>query len=253
MCILAWHWQPGADTELLLVANRDEFYARPAENLRLWQGRQVLAGRDLQAGGTWMGLARTRRFAALTNYRSAQLPASDAPSRGALVSDFLQSRMSAVAYLEHLAPLSQHFNPFNLLVWDGIRLLGLEGRSGQVVDMAPGWGAVSNADFHTPWPKVLRLQASLQAAFHASRCEDGDLLQLLADSTPAPDAQLPHTGIALDMERALSSIFIRTPHYGTRASSVLKVSGHSARFTEQTYGPLGPGVRSSASMVFAAN
>lgn len=252
MCILAWHWQPGAATELLLVANRDEFYARPTESLRLWPGGQVLAGRDLQAGGTWMGVSRTRRFAALTNYRSGLAPAPEAASRGTLVSEFLHTDITARDYLAQLAPRSHLYNPFNLLVWDGWQLLGLEGRHGRIVQMAPGWGAVSNADFHTPWPKLLRLQSSLQGAVQATRCEDADLLQLLADSTPAPEADLPDTGIAPAMERALSSIFIRTPAYGTRASSVVKVSGHSARFTEQTHGAQGPGACSTASLVFAS-
>lgn len=253
MCILAWHWQPETDTELLLVANRDEFYTRPTDSLRLWPGGQVLAGRDLQAGGTWMGVSRTRRFAALTNYRSAQAPAPDAISRGTLVSDFLQNRMSAAAYLAQLAPVSQRYNPFNLLVWDGIQLLGLEGRHGRIVQLQPGWGAVSNADFHTPWPKVVRLQGGLQDACHGARCEDADLLQLLADTAPAPVADLPRTGVPSAMEQALSSIFVCTPDYGTRASSVLRVSGHSTRFTEQIHGPSGPGTQSTASMLFATD
>lgn len=253
MCILAWHWQPGAETELLLVANRDEFYQRPARPLHLWEQGNILAGQDLQAGGTWLGVARGRRLAALTNYRSAAAVQPDAPSRGHLVQGFLTSNACASDYLQQLLPQCANYNPFNLLVWDGVQLLGLESRHGQIVRMEPGWGAVSNADFHTPWPKVVRLQSGLQAAFHAPRGEDSDLLQLLADRTPPPDERLPRTGLPLAMERALSSIFIQTPLYGTRASSVLRVSGHSIRFTEQTHGPEGPGAYSSTSMVFATN
>lgn len=251
MCILAWHWQPGAATELLLIGNRDEAYARPTQSLHLWAGGQILAGRDLQAGGTWMGVARSRRFAALTNYRSAATPRTDVASRGTLVSDFLLGTESAADYLAHLAPRSSAYNPFNLLLWDGQTLLGLEGRHSRVVTLQPGWGAVSNADFDTPWPKVRRLLSGLRSAVHALRSDDEALLELLADTTPAPEAELPSTGMAPAVERALSPIFIHTPHYGTRTSSVLRVGRDSTRWCEQTHPPSAAGRRTSASLVFS--
>lgn len=235
MCILAWHWQPGAATELLLVANRDEAYDRPAAPLQVWEDGRTLAGKDLRAGGTWMGVGRGRRFAALTNYRTGQRPDPLAPSRGMLVRNFLSGTTSAEEYLLQLAPRSPQFNPFNLLVWDGITLLGLEGRHGRVVALQSGWGAVSNADFHTPWPKVQRLQAGLQGAVEAATTGDDDLLALLADRTPAVEAELPSTGVGLATERALSSVFIRTSGYGTRASSVVRLHASAATFTELTY------------------
>lgn len=250
MCILAWYWQPGEATELLLVANRDEAYARPTQALHLWPGGQVLAGRDLHAGGTWMGVGRTRRFAALTNYRTGREPRTDVASRGTLVSDFLEGNASAADYLGKLAAHSSNFNPFNLLLWDGEALLGLEGRHGRIVTLAPGWGAVSNADFHTPWPKVRRLLSGLQNTLTRGNTNDEALLQLLADTTPAPAAELPTTGVPNAVERALSPIFICTPHYGTRASSVLRIAGSSARFCEQTHGPMQAPVHSCTSLVF---
>lgn len=140
-------------------------------------------------------------------------------------------------YLRPLAPRSGDFNPFNLLLWDGESMFGLEGRHGRIVRLQPGWGAVSNADFHTPWPKVERLLAGLQTAVRDGPCDDEALLNLLADDTPAPDTTLPRTGVSLERERALSSVFIRGSHYGTRASSVVRISAHGASFCERIHDP----------------
>lgn len=234
MCILAWHWTPGAPTELLLVANRDEFHQRPATPLQRWDREPILAGQDLQAGGTWLGLARKRRLAALTNYRSAADQRPDAPSRGHLVHGFLSGSASAQEYLQQLLPHCADYNPFNLLLWDGEQLLGLESRHARIVALAPGLGGVSNADFHTPWPKLVRLQQGLAQALD----QDNDsLLALLADPTPAPAHALPDTGVGLAREQLLSSIFIRSPVYGTRCSSIVRVQGARACFTEQVFAP----------------
>lgn len=237
MCILAWHWQPGAPTELLLVANRDEAYSRAAAPLHRWEGGRIVAGRDLQGGGTWLGVAQGRRFAALTNYRQGLSPEPSAPSRGHLVHDFLAGGTSAQAYLAQLAPRSACYNPFNLLLWDGEALLGLEGRTGchgRIVCLPSGPGGVSNADFHTPWPKLRRLQHALHTAV-ADHANEDQLLALLADGTPAPDAELPDTGVGLALERALSGVFIHTPHYGTRASTVVRLGADHAHITELRY------------------
>lgn len=250
MCILAWHWQPGAATELLLVANRDEFHQRPARALQVWQGQPILAGQDAQAGGTWLGLARGRRLAALTNYRSGLTVRPDAPSRGQLVQGFLASQTRAHDYLRQLVPHCADYNPFNLLVWDGEQLLGLESRHARIVAMVPGMGGVSNADFHTPWPKLARLQHGLAQALASGHSDDDHLLALLADPTQAPAHALPDTGVGLAREQWLSSIFIRSPLYGTRASSVVRVQGGSAGFTEQGFGADGPLARHTVPWVF---
>lgn len=240
MCILAWHWQPGAATELLLLANRDEFHQRPALPLHPWAGDGILAGQDLQAGGTWLGLARGRRLAALTNYRSASPQRPDAPSRGQLVQGFLRGQASARDYLEQLQTHCSNYNPFNLLVWDGDQLLGLESRHARIVVLPPGPGGVSNADFQTPWPKLQRLQQGLAQAQASAHTDDDSLLALLADRTPAPVQELPDTGVGPEREWLLSPIFIRSPVYGTRASSVVRVYADTARFTEQGFAPQQP-------------
>jgi hypothetical protein len=166
MCLIAWNWQPDRSTPLLLLANRDEFYARPALPLHWWgpspNGTEVLAGKDLQGGGTWLGVSRSGRLAALTNYRSTQPLRTDTPSRGELVAAFLHGDQDAPTYLEQLAQHCGDYNPFNLLVFDGHQLMGLESRNARVLRKPAGVGGVSNADFQTPWP-LTRLKAACRA------------------------------------------------------------------------------------------
>lgn len=239
MCLIAWNWQPHNATPLVLIANRDEFYARAALPLHWWEGDTVLAGRDLQAGGTWLGVSRSGKLAALTNYRAATPPRTDTPSRGELVAEFLQNDGDAAQFLQALAPRAGDYNPFNLLVFDGTQLLGLESRNAQVISMPPGVGAVSNANFQTPWPKLTRLTARLQSSVNAGETDTSSLLTLLHDRSMPADAALPHTGVPLALERALSPAFISTPSYGTRACSVIKFQQAAVEFTEQSHGDAG--------------
>ena len=235
MCLIAWNWQPASPTPLLLIANRDEFYARPTAPLHWWDDAAILAGRDLQAGGTWLGVSRTGRLAALTNYREPAAIRADAPSRGELVSAYLQTDTSAVDYLTELAGRASDYNPFNLLVFDGARLLGLQSRHAKVIALQPGLGAVSNADFLTPWPKLTQLKDGLQSLLAQEGPSDEQLLALLHNPCVAFDADLPATGIALEFERALSAAFIATPDYGTRASSIVRFEADHLTFLEQSF------------------
>ena len=251
MCLIAWHWQPASPTRLLLLSNRDEFYNRPTLPLHWWQEglATVLAGKDLQAGGTWLGVNCKGQLAALTNYRTATPPRADAPSRGELVADFLAGSLDAWGYLESLRERAADYNPFNLLVFDGQVLLGLESRTARIVEMAPGMGAVSNADFHTPWPKLTRLHNGLQRHVFAGDTSADRVLTLLHDTTLASDDALPQTGVAIALERALSATFIATPGYGTRACSVVHVGHDHVDFSEQRFGP--DGLLGSDQMRFA--
>jgi uncharacterized protein with NRDE domain len=235
MCLIAWNWQPASETPLLLLANRDEFYARPAAQLHWWPGNRILAGRDLQGGGTWLGMSRTGRLAALTNYRSPEPLRADSPSRGELVAEFLNHDECAGSFLEQLARRAQDYNPFNLLVFDGKSLLGLQSRGARLIEMEHGVGAVSNADFHTPWPKLSRLQDRLQLQLDQDALNSEVLLTLLHDRNVAHASTLPHTGISLELERLLSATFITSLGYGTRACSVARIHKTHAEFTEQSY------------------
>lgn len=235
MCLIAWNWQPHSATPLVLISNRDEFYARAALPLHWWPSAPILAGKDLQAGGTWLGVSRSGKLAALTNYRAATPPRTDTPSRGELVAEFLKSDGDAAQFLQALALRTGDYNPFNLLVFDGVQLLGLESRNAQVISMPPGIGAVSNADFQTPWPKLTRLTEQLQWSVDAGEMNSKNLLTLLHDHSMPADAELPHTGVSLALERALSPAFITTPHYGTRACSVVTLGRGHAEFVEQSF------------------
>lgn len=239
MCLIAWNWLPDSATPLRLLANRDEFYARSAMALHWWQDGQVLAGRDLQGGGTWLGLSRSGRLAALTNYRVPVNDTTVKPSRGGLVAGFLQGEMDAPEYLSFLLPLADTYNPFNLLLFDGQRLMGLESRHKKVLRLEPGIGGVSNADFGTPWPKLLRLKAGLHQQSQQGNTAVPQLLPLLQDSNLATDAELPRTGVPLALERMLSATWIASPAYGTRASSIVELGAQQARFFEQSYGATG--------------
>ncbi|MDE2418553.1 MAG: NRDE family protein [Burkholderiales bacterium] len=243
MCLIAWNWQPASATPLLLLSNRDEFYARPTLPLHWWEpapnGAIVLAGRDLQADGTWLGVNRSGRLAALTNYRSATPARTDSPSRGELVAGFLQGTMSALGYLQTLRSRAHDYNPFNLLVFDGQQLLGLESRQARILTMSPGLGAVSNADFHTPWPKLTRLQHGLHAHVLAGDTKAERVFALLHDTTLASDDSLPETGVPVALEQALSATFVATPGYGTRACSVVHIHQHQVEFAEQSFGLAG--------------
>jgi len=237
MCLIAWSWQPASATPLLLLSNRDEFYDRPALPLHWWEGEfsDVLAGKDQQAGGTWLGVSRNGRLAALTNYRTAQPARANTPSRGELVAQFLQGNTDSRRYLPALSVRADEYNPFNLLVFDGQQLMGLESRSAEVIAFEPGIGGVSNANFHTPWPKLTNLQKGLQASIESGITSSTDLISLLQDPSHSPDHELPDTGIPLELERSLSAIFIATPPYGTRASSVIQIHRTHVDFTEQTH------------------
>jgi uncharacterized protein with NRDE domain len=240
MCLIAWRWQPDADVPLVVVANRDEFYARPTLAMHWWAGADILAGRDLHAGGSWLGLGRSGRFAAITNFRTPESPRNELRSRGELVTEFLQAQCTPSQYLSALTSRSEDYNPFNLLVSDGHQLMGLESRSKRGFLIEPGVGAVSNADFNTPWPKLHRLTQDLAQTSDPGAVDPSVLFEMLQRREVAKDEQLPHTGIALERERALSAAFIQTPEYGTRASTVVRQTRTGCEVWERRFDANGP-------------
>lgn len=237
MCLIAWRWQPADATPLVILANRDEFYARPTQSLTQWPSSPVIAGRDLEGGGTWLGVTADGRVAALTNYRDPAMVADARPSRGALVQGFLEGHLSTEAYLAELASYAHQYNPFNLLVFDGKTLMGCESRGHdyRLLALDPGVGCLSNADFESTWPKVARLREALTDALSEDEASDQRLLALLENREVAPDAALPATGIPLELERALSAAFITLPAYGTRASTVVRVHSDSVYMLERSF------------------
>ncbi len=237
MCLISIAWRSHPDFPLVIAANRDEFFVRPARPARWWehQGRALFAGQDEQAGGTWLGVTSEGRFAALTNHRDPAALRANAPSRGALVPHFLARECDLDAAFGELSRSARHFNGFNLLMFDGSSLGVFESRraAGRVID--PGVHALSNASLDAGWPKQQLASRSMEAAL--SKLPDVEpLFAMLHSDRPAADEALPVTGVGVQWERLLSSIFIRAPGYGTRCSTVLLFSADgSIRFEERSW------------------
>ena len=251
MCLIAFAYNVHPACPLVLIANRDEFHARPTAPLAPWDEHpDILGGRDLEAGGGWLAIDRKRpRLAAVTNVREAT-PPPPAKSRGALVRDFLAGDDLAVAFAELRRVDGNDYGPFNLLLWDGDDLIVATNR------LKPRWEAVqagvhglSNGSFDQPWPKTRRLTGALadwldSAAGRAARPDDdADLDALyaaLADEHRPADGELPVTGVGIERERLLSTAFIKLPGYGTRASQIVMI-GRDGRslFVERRFGSEG--------------
>ena len=238
MCLILVAWRVHPMFPLVVAANRDEFFARPTRPAGFWpQFPHLVAGQDQQGGGTWMGSTRDGRFAALTNFRDPAAYRDDAPSRGHLVRDFLTGTTSPETYLDRLVGLASAYNGFNLLVGDGQTLAWFSNVAGQPKSLPPGIYGVSNHLLDTPWPKVEAGKSAVSRAL-AALPDDGRLFELLRDDAIHPDENLPRTGVSLDWERLLSAAFVRSPDYGTRTSTVLRVGADGiAVFDEQTWLP----------------
>ncbi|MEG2805302.1 NRDE family protein [Stenotrophomonas sp.] len=241
MCLLALAWKTHPRWTLLMAGNRDEFHARPTAPLAAWPAPDggVLAGRDLRSGGTWAGVGRDGRMAVVTNVRDPQARQTG-PSRGALVADYLRGSAPAAALAAELAGRAPAFAPFNLLLADreGCQFLGNHPPGRQA--LAQGVHGMSNGPLDAPWPKTLLLNAAM-AAWIASGSDDlAPLWRALANETRADDTRLPDTGIGLARERWLSSAFIRSAEYGTRASTIIALDAAGQGFIhERRFGPDG--------------
>jgi uncharacterized protein with NRDE domain len=240
VCLILLAWQAHPDYPLVVAANRDEFFARRTAAADFWEDApEVLAGRDLEAGGTWLGITRSGRFAALTNYRDPSRNRSGMPSRGELVSRFLTGKQDAAAYLAELESSAGRYNGFNLVFGDPQGLWCFSNCGEGERRLVPGIYGLSNHLLDTPWPKVVRGKSALGAALQALP-EITPLFDQLRDDRIAPDEALPRTGVSLEWERLLSAAFIRMPGYGTRSSTVLLVDRQfRVRFAEQTFLPDG--------------
>ncbi len=243
MCLILFSYHHHPNYPLILAANRDEFHNRPTAALDFWEDQPaLLAGRDLKGGGTWMGLSRSGRFAALTNYRDPASLRPDAVSRGGLVTDFLTGDTAARAYLNGLQNTTAIYNGFNLLVMDETGLFHYANRGDGITRVTPGIHGLSNALLDTPWPKVERGKAALEQAVTSGDIDPESLLALLRDRSAAPDHRLPETGVGLERERMLSPMFIVSGDYGTRTSSVLIIDRNGqATFWERTFPTDGKG------------
>jgi len=227
MCLILFSFRAHAEHELVLLANRDEFHDRPTQQADFWvDAPDVIAGRDLQSGGTWLGVTTGGRMAAVTNVREPGRTVVDARSRGDLVRSFLLSRESALAAADSMYREKEAFNGFNLLLYDTDTLVYLSNRtSGGPHVMEPGIYGLSNAALDTPWPKVEKGKAALRRALAEGSLDTHALLSILEDTSVADDESLPSTGVPLDWERTLSAACICSESYGTRASTIVRIAG----------------------------
>jgi uncharacterized protein with NRDE domain len=232
MCLILFAYRTYADAPLIVAANRDEFHGRPSAAAHFWEDApQVLAGRDLLAGGTWLGCTRTGRFAALTNFSHPD----DAParlSRGGLVQEFLVGADTASHYAHHIH--GADYAGFNLLLFDGDELVYTSNK-GTTDVLHPGFYGLSNAELGAEWPKCVQGAQGLADLTRHGDYADHALLELLRNSEIPPDEALPHRGRPLDLERRVAPCFIVGEEYGTRASTIFVLGNSSARFTEQSY------------------
>ena len=236
MCLILFAWRAHPEHVLVVAANRDEFFERPASAAAFWDDApEVLAGRDLTARGTWLGVTRGGRFASITNYRNPAERMAAAPSRGHLVADFLAAADRPSAYFALVAPKAHEYNGFSMLAADGSSLGFYSNREGLFHQIEPGLHGLSNHLLDTPWPKVEkgkeRLGALLAGSFVPQAC-----LELLGDTQAAHDRHLPDTGVGAEWERKLSAIRIVGGQYGTRCSTVVRIGiDGQAEFWERSY------------------
>ncbi len=236
MCLILFALQQHDDYPLVVIANRDEYYTRPTETAHWWQDTPgIFAGRDLEARGTWMGVNRNGRFAAVTNVREPGKSEPARLSRGKLTRDFLASRGSAEIFIKSIESSAQDYAGFNLLVGDSSGLFFFSNRYAGIRRIPPGIYGVSNGLFDEAWPKLTSGKLALATTVKTGFDNDA-LMQILTDHTIAEDEALPGTGVPLDIERMLSSRFIRSDDYGTRACSIVKFNRRQQiEFVEHNY------------------
>jgi len=237
MCLILFSYKQHPVYPLVLLANRDEFYDRPTAPAAFRDDRpDVLAGRDLREGGTWLGITRRGRLAAVTNYRDPASVKLQAPSRGWLVRDYLCGHDDAEVYLKQLAGQADRYNGFSLVLGDPFHLFYFSHRNG-MIELSPGLYGLSNRLLNTPWPKVEKGKAQLKALLlQTDTPHPEDLLAILKDQSRPEDHRLPDTGVGLEWERILAPVFIASPVYGTRSSSLLLVDRHRhVTFMERTF------------------
>ena len=235
MCLIAFEisGQPGA-REIFLFANRDEFFERPTRELHRWENG-ILAGKDLEAGGTWLGLGKEGKISFLTNYRDLNNIRKDVRSRGELVSDFLENDVDAQEYLSKVQKKGSDYNGFNLVVGSPNGFFYYSNEGAGIQELENGLFGLSNGLLDEPWPKVEKIKSDFIGLGAEEKSEEA-LFRILKNGDTFPDQDLPSTGADMDLERSLSAMFIRREGYGSRVSSILDFKTEKDfRFWERTY------------------
>jgi uncharacterized protein with NRDE domain len=237
MCLILFAYKSHPRYRLVVAANRDEYYRRSARQADFWPDNpEILAGRDLQEGGTWMGVTRSGRFAGLTNYRDPSSYKQQAPSRGHLVYNYLNSDISPEDYIDSLPDGGAAYNGFNLLMGNAEALYYYSNREGFIREVGPGIHGLSNALLDVPWPKVCKGVGTLTSLLQQDALDFEQLFAMMADQEIPDDNYLPETGVGLKWERILAPTFVTSPKYGTRLSTIILIDYHNhIEFRERTF------------------
>lgn len=239
MCLFLLAKNTHRDFKIIIAANRDEFYERPAKEADFWEEDQnILAGKDLKAGGTWLGITRTGRIAAITNFRDLKNIKENAPSRGELTLNFLKSNNSPEEYYNKIKDKASEYNGFNLIFGIKDDLYFFSNQSYEFLKLESGIYGLSNCLLDTLWPKVEKTKKELNEMLSSTSFNYEKIFNILSDKSVAPDEQLPDTGVGLEFERVLSSVFIESPEYGTRSSTVILIDrNYRVNFIEKVFLP----------------
>lgn len=239
MCLIFIALKNHSRYKLIVAANRDEFYGRKTAVASFWEDSpEILGGRDLEAMGTWLGMTRSGRISMVTNFRDLRNIKENAPSRGKLVTDFLLAKISGETYLKKVEPHAKEYNGFSLITGTIDSLYYLSNYKEGLIQLNSGLFGLSNHLLETPWPKVEKGKLQIQNLLRSHVVKKEDLFKILSDEATSPDEQLPDTGVGVELERALSAAFIRSPGYGTRSSTVIMVDyNNHVSFHERVYDP----------------
>ncbi|WP_249870621.1 NRDE family protein [Oceanobacillus saliphilus] len=238
MCLINFQFHNHPKYKLVIVANRDEFYKRPTSEAGFWEDYpEILAGRDLLLMGTWLGITKSGRIAALTNYRDPDMEGQNKTSRGEIVTNYLTTEVTPDEYLKNLSASNKRYAGFNVIVGNAEQLFYYNNIEDNIIKVSRGTHALSNHFLNTPWPKVRKGRSMLETYLNQNKDMNIDkLFEIVSDAEEAGDKELPHTGVGIELERKLSPLFIRTPDYGTRSSTVILIDHNNhVTFVERTY------------------
>ncbi len=237
MCLIVFAVNAHPDYPFILAGNRDEFYERPARAAAKWNTEPtIVAGKDLKAGGTWLGVAQTGRIAALTNFRDMRQIKKNAPSRGDIVTDVLTSPKTVPDYFTQLQKSAKNYNGFNLLAGTPDAFYHFSSVENSFQKTETGVYSISNAHLNTSWPKTDWAQQEFKKILKSGHIENDSIFNLLKNQQTYPKERLPKTGLPEHLEIAVSAVFIKTENYGTRCSTLIKVNSKGGiYFEERTY------------------
>ncbi len=239
MCLITFAYKKHKNYKLIIVANRDEFYQRPTATATFWEDEpSILAGRDLRGNGTWMGFNKNGRFAALTNYRDGFNEQKNAPSRGHLVTSFLLSQNNSLEHLQQLTDSAALYNGYNLLTFDGEQLGYYSNQIKSPTILENGIYGLSNSTLDVGWPKVKKAVSGLESLLQQDDFSVEEAFKMMQNKATAADKDLPNTNIPMQWERLLSAMYIESPDYGTRCSTVFLLDyDGNYHFEERSYVP----------------